>query len=301
MYCPAGNAIDPIWRVLASSLGISSWTPLKPQHSNPNPNPLANQFWSVDFLTPPILLIIPHRLPAFRESLMPLKNWYLLHARSSKSSLKHFIRFCGIFSKFKTEFYCISFFLSPDCISEIHKLWQSGFRRVYSYCCCSCSFEPEIINIGQSSHTMYSNKILNFQESMTVLNTHTKKVWKRIVSASYMNDKYNLIKWNCSNYCYVSLTTELNILHLLYTAKWSFQTVQFRLSHLFALSLQTILFDPYIDPIRFYHSKPEGTGERWQWRGALYFPKFQNYWSLTINFLMLVWFIIDINLRVSLT
>ena len=28
-----------IWRVLASSDGISSWTPLKPQHSNPNPNP----------------------------------------------------------------------------------------------------------------------------------------------------------------------------------------------------------------------------------------------------------------------
>ena len=32
------------------------------------------------------------------------------HARLSKSSLKHTIRFCGIFSKFKTENYCISFF-----------------------------------------------------------------------------------------------------------------------------------------------------------------------------------------------
>ena len=35
VHCPGGNAIDPIWRVLASSDGISSWTPLKPQHSIP--------------------------------------------------------------------------------------------------------------------------------------------------------------------------------------------------------------------------------------------------------------------------
>ena len=104
----------PIWRVLASSNGISSWTPLKPQHSNPNPNPnpLANQLWCSDFLTPPTPLITPHRLSAFLESLIPLKNWCSIHARWSKSSLKQSIRFCGIFSKFKTEFYCISFFLS---------------------------------------------------------------------------------------------------------------------------------------------------------------------------------------------
>ena len=102
MYCPGGNATDPIWRVLASSLGISCWTPLKPQHSNPNPNPLANQRWSVDFLTPPTPLIITQRLPALLESLMPLKNWCSNHSRWSKGSLKHSIRFCGIFSKFKT-------------------------------------------------------------------------------------------------------------------------------------------------------------------------------------------------------
>ena len=63
----------------------------------------------------------------------------------------------------------------PDCTFEIHQLWQSGFRRVYSNCCCSCSFEAEIIKIGQSSHKMYSNKILNFQESSTILNACTKK------------------------------------------------------------------------------------------------------------------------------
>ena len=63
----------------------------------------------------------------------------------------------------------------PDCIFDIHLLWQSGFSRVYSNCCCSCSFEPEIIKIGLSSHTMYCNKILNFQESTTILNAYTKK------------------------------------------------------------------------------------------------------------------------------
>ena len=39
VHCPGGNATDPIWRVLASSDGISS---LKTQHSNLNPNPKLN-------------------------------------------------------------------------------------------------------------------------------------------------------------------------------------------------------------------------------------------------------------------
>ena len=128
MDCPGGNVIDPIWRVLASSLGISSWTPLKPQHSNPNPNALANQLWCIDFLTPPTHFIIPHRLPTFLESLMPVKNWCSILARWSKSSLKHSIRF-----------------------------WTWNHK------------------IGQSSHKMFSNNILNFQESTTILNAGIKK------------------------------------------------------------------------------------------------------------------------------
>ena len=71
---------------------------------------LANQLWCSDYMTPPTPLIIPHRLPAVIESFLPLKNWCPIHARWSKSSLKHSIRFCAIFSKFKTEFYCKSFF-----------------------------------------------------------------------------------------------------------------------------------------------------------------------------------------------
>ena len=62
-----------------------------------------------------------------------------------------------------------------DWIFEIHQMWQSGFSRVCSNCCCSCSFEPEIIKIGQSSHKTYSNNILIFQESTTIFYACTKK------------------------------------------------------------------------------------------------------------------------------
>ena len=58
----------------------------------------------------------------------------------------------------------------PDCIFEIHQLWQSGFSKVYSNSCFCCSFEA-----GQSSHKMDSNYIQNFQESSTILNACTKK------------------------------------------------------------------------------------------------------------------------------
>ena len=58
-----------------------------------------------------------------------------------------------------------------DYIFEIHQLWQSGFSSVYSNSCCSCTFEPKIIKIGQWSHKMYSN---NIEESTTILNAPTK-------------------------------------------------------------------------------------------------------------------------------
>ena len=162
MHCAAGNPADPIWRVLASSQGISSWTSLKPQHINPNPNPLANQLWCIDFLTSPTPLIIPHGHPVFFESLMPLKNWCSIHASWSKSSLKHSIRFCGIFPSLKQNFIAYRSSKVSDYIFEIHLLWQSGFGRVYSNCCYSFSFKREIIKIGQSSQKMYSKRILNF-------------------------------------------------------------------------------------------------------------------------------------------
>ena len=103
---------------------------------------LANQLRCIDFLTPPTPLIIPHRLPAFLKSLIPLKNWYSIHWRCSKSSLKLSIRSCGIFTSLKQNFIAYR---------------SSKVSRVYSNCCCSCWFESEIIKIGQSSHKMYSN------------------------------------------------------------------------------------------------------------------------------------------------
>ena len=121
----------------------------------------------------------PHRLPAFLESLMPLKNWCSIHARCSKSSLKYSIRFCGIFPSLKQHF----FFLHNVLLKcphvritffEIPQLWQSGFSRVYSNSCCSCSCKPEIIKIGLSAHKMYSNNILNLEESTIILNACTK-------------------------------------------------------------------------------------------------------------------------------
>ena len=94
-----------------------------------------------------------------------------------QGSMKHSIRFCGIFPSLKHNFivYRSSKVSSrPDCIFEIHQLWLSGFSMVYSNCCCSCSLESEIIKIGQSSPKMHSNNILNSQDS-TILNACTKK------------------------------------------------------------------------------------------------------------------------------
>ena len=100
-----------------------------------------------------------------------------------------FHTFLWHFSTFKTKFiaYRSSKMSSrTNCIFECNldertlKLCQSGFSRVYSNSCCSCSFHPEIIKIGQSSHKIYSNNIVNFQVFMTILNACTKKFWKLI-------------------------------------------------------------------------------------------------------------------------
>ena len=58
---------------------------------------------------------------------------------------------------------------------------------MYFNSCCSCSFESKIIKIGQSSHEMYSNNILNVQESSAILNTCTKKGLKLIEGNTYVN------------------------------------------------------------------------------------------------------------------
>ena len=170
MHCPGGNATEPIWRVLASSNGISSWTPLKPQHSNPNPNRLANwlpysSHTSHHLSQTPCLRWISYATQKLMQD-APKAVWsisYVSVAAFFPSLKQNFIAYHS--SKVSSH---------PDCNFEIHRLWQSGFSRMYSNSCCSLSFESEIIKIGRSSHKMYSNKILNFQESMTILNAYIK-------------------------------------------------------------------------------------------------------------------------------
>ena len=79
-----------------------------------------------------------------------------------------------------------------DCIFEIRQLWQSGFSRVYSNSCYSCSFELDIIKIGQSSHKVHSNNILNFQVSTTILNACPKK-YGNLLKAPRYNSFSNLL------------------------------------------------------------------------------------------------------------
>ena len=128
--------------------------------------PLANQLWCIDFLTPPIPLIICHsKTDARFMQDAPKAVWSIPYVSVAffPSLKKNFIVYCS--SKVSSR---------PDCIFEI-QLWQTGFSRVYSNYCCSCWFEAEIIKIGQSSYKMYRNNILNFQESTTILNAGTKK------------------------------------------------------------------------------------------------------------------------------
>ena len=159
---------------------------------------------------------------------MPFKNWCSIHASWSKSSLKHSIRFCSIFPSLRHNFiaYRSSKVSSrPDCIFEIHQLWQSGFSRVYSNCCCSCWFDPEIIKIAQSSDNIYCSKILNFQESTTILNANTKKVWKLMVCTSYI---YIYI-YVCVCVCvcvYVRVCVCVHIYIYIYIYSWSHIDIQ---------------------------------------------------------------------------
>ena len=64
-----------------------------------------------------------------------------------------------------------------------------------------------------------------------------------------------------------------------------FLTIQFSISHFFVLTLIVKQF--YLthiqDPFKCYHSEPEWTWARWQWRSTPYSPNVQHYWSPTIR------------------
>ena len=90
--------------------------------------------------------------------------------------------------------------LRPDCIFEIHQLWQSSFSRVYSNCCCSCSFEREIIEIGLSSHNMFSNNIVNFQ-----VYDNFKCLYKKLRKPIEGNSMSLLVGQNWYTSCFVGV------------------------------------------------------------------------------------------------
>ena len=112
----------------------------------------------------------------------------------------------AFFPSLKQNFIAYRSSKCPHWIFEIHQLWQSGFSRVYSNCCCSCWFEPEIIKIGQLSHKKYSNNILNVQESTPILNACKKKsletYWRYHIFANVLDCYIVLSNFELHNpYC----------------------------------------------------------------------------------------------------
>ena len=147
---------------------------------------------------------------------MPLKNWFMQNSPKAVWSTPYVS--VAFFPSLKHNFiaYRSSNVSSrPDCIFEIDQLWQSGFSRVYSNCCCSCSFEPEIIKIDQSSHKMYSNNIVNFQESTTILKAFSKKSGN-LLNAPHTHTHTHIYVYHCF-YCWLIFTQKLYLFKYLKT------------------------------------------------------------------------------------
>ena len=124
-------------------------------------------------------LLLPHLSSSLTDSLSlnllcPSKTEARLMEDAPKAVWSILYVSVAIFPSLKHNSIAYRSSKESDCILEIHQLRQSGFSRVYSNCCCSCSFEAEIIKIVQSFYNMYSNNTLNFQEFTTILNACTK-------------------------------------------------------------------------------------------------------------------------------
>ena len=137
-------------------------------------------------------LLLPHLSSSLTDSLLSLN--LLCHSKTGARFMQDapkavwsipYVSVGSLFPSLKQNFIAYRSSKVLDRIFEIHQVWKSGFSRVYSIWCCSCSFEHEIVNIGQSSQTMYSNNMLNYQESMTILNALNKKIWKLIEGTTY--------------------------------------------------------------------------------------------------------------------
>ena len=74
---------------------------------------------------------------------------------------------------------------------------------------------------------------------------------------------------------------------------FSFQVIQFSQIVLiqtiyFGKSMQFCLINRW-GPIRCYHSGPEWTWEKWQWRGTPNSSKLQHHWNLTIRLFSVIY------------
>ena len=160
----------------------------------------------------PMEVLLCEHVNDLHHSLFHLLNCLLPQLSSSLTAVWR-IPYVSVafFSSLKQNFIAYRSSKVSDCIFEIHQQWQSGFSTVYSNCCCSSWFEPEIIKIVQSSHKMYCNNLLNFQESSPILNTCTiksgnllnalriyyiciKRIWHQIIYDDWYTIKSNQTK-----------------------------------------------------------------------------------------------------------
>ena len=112
------------------------------------------------------------------------QNWCSINARWSKSSLKHSHTFLWHhFPSLKHNFIAYHSSSRPDCILKFTSCDNQALVG------CIPIRAVEIIKIGQSSHKMYSNNIVNFQESTIILNACTRRVWKLIEGTTYVSSK----------------------------------------------------------------------------------------------------------------
>ena len=83
-----------------------------------------------------------------------------------------------------------------DCIFEIQLLWQSGLIGCILIATVAVHLNSEIIQICQSSHTMFNNNIVNFQASTIILNAYTKSLESYRMHLVYLSSYWHQTLWN---------------------------------------------------------------------------------------------------------
>ena len=137
------------WRVMASSDRISFWIPLKTQHSIPCWLSLQRESNS-GVLTS----LLPQHLSSSLTDSLPSSNLFC-HSKTDAQFMQDcrkavrrlpYVSVAFLPSLLQNFIAYLSSKVSsrPDCIFEIHQLWQSDFSRVYSNSCCNYSFESDI-------------------------------------------------------------------------------------------------------------------------------------------------------------